>query len=98
MKSLTPSQYQKLFEPALLEEFPEIEDVFVTKNWALKYLVLNINLKPAEQQKSMISAKHLLGRIESRLKELGQYYSASGMCVLNIYFEGELLAHDAFLL
>jgi len=90
------SSYEKLLNNFLLKEFLEIESIWVGKNKVLDVLLVKVYLKPADQQKGMISCVRLMQNIETRIKELSKYIGDGGLCSLDIYFEGELLCHDAF--
>jgi hypothetical protein len=92
-----PPAYQKLFDSVLLGDFSEIESISVAKKWLLGTMLgVDIYLKKPEEIKSMVSSKALLRRLEKRISELNEYFGESGVIVINIYFEGELLIHDAF--
>ena len=93
---IPPSSYQKLFDSILLEEFPEIDNIWVGKNWALGIITVKVYLKPADEQTGMISCHHLMRKLMTRMTELSQYFGGGGVCSLDIYFEDELLCHDAF--
>jgi len=43
-----------------------------------------------------VSSKRLLRKLEERISELNAYFGEHGIISINIYFEGELLIHDAF--
>ena len=92
-----PSAYQKLFNSVLLNEFSEIEYISVAKKWLLgTSLGVDIYLKKPEEIKSMVSAKHLIRKLMERISELNGYFGESGFVHISIYFDGELLTHDAF--
>jgi hypothetical protein len=92
-----PSAYQKLFNSTLLIDFPEIDHISVANKWVFGTILgVDVYLKKPEEIKSMVSAKHLLRRIEERISELNGYFGDGGVIDINIYFEGELLFHDAF--
>lgn len=92
------SSYEKLLNNFLPKEFPEIDYIEVKKPSILELdvLLVKVYLKPADQQKGMISCVRLMQNIETRIKELSKYIGDGGLCSLDIYFEGELLCHDAF--
>lgn len=90
------SSYEKLLNNFLLKEFLEIESIWVGKNKVLDVLLVKVYLKPADEQTGMISCVRLMQNIETRIKELSKYIGDGGLCSLDIYFEGELLCHDAF--
>lgn len=90
------SSYEKLLNNFLLKEFLEIESIWVGKNKVLDVLLVKVYLKPANEQTGMISCVRLMQNIETRIKELSKYIGDGGLCSLDIYFEGELLCHDAF--
>ena len=90
------SSYEKLFNNFLPKEFAEIESIWVGKNRVLNMLLVKVYLKPADEQSGMISCVRLMQNIETRIKELSKYIGDGGLCSLDIYFEGELLCHDAF--
>ena len=93
----SPSAYQKLFDTILLNEFSEIESISVANKWKLGTMLgIDVYLKDPDYQKSMVSSKHLLRRLEERISELNGYFGESGVISINIYFEGELLIDDAF--
>jgi hypothetical protein len=94
---ISPSSYQKIFDSALLNDFSEIDRIFVAKKWKLgTILSVDVYLKDSEHQTSMVSSKQILRRLEERISELNNYFGGSGVIDINIYFEGELLIHDAF--
>ena len=90
------SSYEKLLNNFLPKEFSEIESIWVGKNSVLNMLLVKVYLKPANEQTGMISCVRLMQNIETRIKELSKYIGDGGLCSLDIYFEGELLCHDAF--
>ena len=90
------SSYEKLLNNFLLKEFLEIESIWLGKNRVLNMLLVKVYLKPADEQTGMISCVRLMQNIETRMKELSQYLGGGILCSLDIYFEGELLCHDAF--
>ena len=90
------SSYEKLLNNFLPKEFSEIESIWVGKNKVLDVLLVKVYLKPADEQTGMISCVRLMQNIETRIKELSKYIGDGGLCSLDIYFEGELLCHDAF--
>ena len=90
------SSYEKLLNNFLPKEFSEIESIWVGKNRVLNMLLVKVYLKPANEQTGMISCVRLMQNIETRIKELSKYIGDGGLCSLDIYFEGELLCHDAF--
>ena len=90
------SSYEKLLNNFLPREFSEIESIWVGKNRVLNMLLVKVYLKPANEQTGMISCVRLMQNIETRIKELSKYIGDGGLCSLDIYFEGELLCHDAF--
>lgn len=90
------SSYEKLLNNFLLEEFPEIESIWVGKNRILDVLLVKFYLKPADQQKGMVSCSRLKNALMNRMTELSRYIGSNALCSLDIYFEGELLCHDAF--
>jgi len=93
----SPSAYQKLFDTILLNEFLEIESISVAKKWLLGTILgVDIYLKKPDEIKGMVSSKRLLRKLEERISELNGYFGESGLININIYFEGELLIHDAF--
>lgn len=97
MVKVPPEAYQKLFDSTLLNQFSEIESISVAKKWTLGTILgVDVYLKKPEDIKTMVSAKHLLRRLEERISELNGYFGGSGVIDINIYFEGELLIHDAF--
>ena len=94
---IPPSAYQKLFDSTLLDDFSEIDHISVADKWTLGTILgVDVHLKGSEHQKSMVSSKHILRRLEERISELNNYFGGSGIIDINIYFEGELLIHDAF--
>jgi len=93
----SPSAYQKLFDTILLNEFSEIESISVENKWRLGTILgVDIYLKKPDEIKGMVSAKRLLRKLEERISELNGYFGERGVISINIYFEGELLIHDAF--
>ena len=92
---IPPSSYQKLFDVILLEQFPEIEFIKVDKLGPI-IISVKVYLKPASEQKGMISCKYLMKNLETRMIELSKYFGGGVLCTLDIYFEGELLCHDVF--
>jgi len=93
----SPSAYQKLFDTILLNEFSEIESISVEKMWGFgTMLEVDFYLKKPDEIKGMVSSKRLLRKLEERISELNAYFGEHGIISINIYFEGELLIHDAF--
>ena len=94
---IPPSAYQKLFDSTLLDDFSEIESISVANKWTLGTILgVDIHLKKPEEIKTMVSGKQLITKLEKRISELNNYFGGSGVIVINIYFGGELLIHDAF--
>ena len=89
------SSYQKLFNSILLDEFPEIESIWLEKLGPV-IIFAKVYLKPAEEQTGMVSCKFLMNALTTRMSELSQYLGGGVLCSLDIYFEGELLCHDVF--